>query len=386
VKAPSSRHFGDKGIAPEFSPYQPCCELDSAAVTAADQITVLNGTIDSTVGAADLIDNDPDVTDPTIVTADIAADNGIVHAIDRVLLPLDVQTIDDLVNDGAGPDADGSDFDLLAAALSATGLSAVTSDPGQSLTVFAPTDAAFIGLAQSLGYNGSDEAGAIVYIIDVATVLGQGNPLPVIEDILLYHVVNGVLDSGDVVAADGTSITTALGADVGIALPELVDASNDFADPQLILTDLDNYVVNGIVHAIDGVLLPVNLDASTGISVGSDGADKVKGGKGVDLINAKAGNDKINGGKGADQIIAGAGNDKISGGKDADSFIFSDGDGADVIKDFGQDDRIVITSSAFELEDLGRNRWEITYGESDSIIVIGKGQVDIEVQIDLLVA
>jgi serralysin len=68
--------------------------LDSVAVTAADEITVLNGTIDSTIGAADLIDEDPDITDPAITVPDVPADNGIIHVIDRLLLPLNVQTID----------------------------------------------------------------------------------------------------------------------------------------------------------------------------------------------------------------------------------------------------------------------------------------------------
>ena len=37
-----------------------------------------------------LIDNDPDLRDPRIVFADIQASNGVAHAIDRVLLPINV--------------------------------------------------------------------------------------------------------------------------------------------------------------------------------------------------------------------------------------------------------------------------------------------------------
>ena len=394
--------------------------LDADAVTAADEITVLNGTIDSTIGVADLIDNDPDITDPMITAANIPADNGIVHVIDRLLLPLDIQTIDDLLDDGTGPDADNSDFDLLDIALDATGLNAVTADPGQSLTVFAPTDAAFIGLAQSLGYGGSDEAGAIGYILDVATVLGQGNPLPVIEDILLYHVVNGALDSSDVVAADGTSLATALGTDIDLALPSLIDAADDFADPQLIAAGLDNYAVNGIVHAIDGVLLPIDLSADTGIFIGTDGSEEIDGTSGGDLINAKdgddyilagngddialggagndevngeagndtllggAGNDEVKGASGDDQITGGTGNDTLWGGGGSDSFLFADGDGDDTIKGFTQDDLIVIASDSYEVAELKGNKWLISYGDGDSIHVMGNANVDIEAQIDLM--
>ena len=37
-----------------------------------------------------LIDNEPDLLDPTVVFGDIPASNGVAHAIDRVLLPADL--------------------------------------------------------------------------------------------------------------------------------------------------------------------------------------------------------------------------------------------------------------------------------------------------------
>ena len=37
-----------------------------------------------------LVDKDPDLRDPKVVVANIRASNGIAHAIDRVLLPIDV--------------------------------------------------------------------------------------------------------------------------------------------------------------------------------------------------------------------------------------------------------------------------------------------------------
>lgn len=396
--------------------------LNSGDVTAAPEISVLNGTIGSTAGAADLIDADPDVTDPAITTPDVPADNGIIHIIDRILLPLDVETIDDILDDGSGPDSDGSDFDLLAAALSAVGLDAVTSDPGQEITVFAPTDAAFIELAQTLGYGGSDEAGALGYIIDVAAVLGFGDPLAVIEDILLYHVVAGAQDSAAVVAEDGGSLASLLGPSIGVEIPDLVDAATDFADPSLILDRLDDYAVNGIVHAIDGVLLPVDLDASSGIFVGTGSSEKIRGTNGDDLINAKDGNDKIRAGNGDDIVLGGDGNDNINGasgddtllggsgddklkgasgddditgglghdimwgGGGNDTFFFAVGDGKDMIRGFTHDDAIVIDAESYEVTQLKGNTWLLTYGETDSILIKGNAKVNIEDQVDLLMA
>ena len=396
--------------------------LTSGDVTSATEIPVLNGTIGSIAGIADLIDADPDVTDPMITAANVPADNGIIHIIDRILLPVDVQTIDDLVDDGMGPDADNSDYDLLAAALSATGLDAVTSDPSQEITVFAPTDEAFVALAQSLGFTGSDEAGALTYILDVAEVLGQGDPLAVIEDILLYHVISGAQDSSGVIAADGDSLPTLLGPDLGVDIPNLVDAASDFADPSLILDRLDTYAVNGIVHAIDGVLLPVDLDAETGIFIGTDASEEIEGTSVADLINGKdgddhilagngddialgglgndevngeagndillggAGNDSVKGASGDDQITGGTGHDMLWGGGGDDTFFFAAGDGTDEIRGFTQDDRIVIEAESYAVTELKGTSWLISYGEGDSILVKGNAKVDIDGQIDLMMA
>jgi Ca2+-binding RTX toxin-like protein len=244
----------------------------------------------------------------------------------------------------------------------------------------------------------------------------------VIEDILLYHVVAGVQDSAAVIVEDGGSLATLLGTSIGVAVPDLVDAAKDFPDPSLILDRLDDYAVNGIVHAIDGVLLPVDLDASTGIFVGTDSSEKIKGTKGDDLINAKDGNDKIRAGNGNDIVLGGDGKDNINGasGDDAllggsgddklkgasgddditgglghdmmwggggnDTFFFAVGDGKDMIRGFTDDDAIVIYAESYEVTELKGNTWLLTYGETDSILIKGNAKVDIEDQVDLLMA
>lgn len=48
------------------------------------------------------------------------------------------------------------------------------------LTVFAPNDRAFIRLANDLGYEGSDETGAFDAIVQTLTLLGNGDPLPLL--------------------------------------------------------------------------------------------------------------------------------------------------------------------------------------------------------------
>ncbi len=305
-----------------------------------------------------------------------------------------------------------SDFDLLEAALVTAGLDPVLDDPAADLTVFAPTDAAFLGLAQTLGYTGSSETDAFTYIVEALTLLSGGtDPVPLLSDILLYHVAEGSLFAADVLAAN--SIPTLLGADVGVDGTTLVDGDPDLADPTLIATDID--AVNGVVHVIDGVLIPVDLLASDGsddvdfiiatdrsdhISVGRDndlvdangGNDKVNGGGGNDVILGGTGNDDLKGmqgndtlrgedghddlrgGQGMDLIAGGTGNDDLTGGKGADVFLFAAGDDKDVIEDFrnGQD-RIDLTAYGFDGYHDFRAKADVYAHEKSVIIDLGHG-------------
>ncbi|MEM7555450.1 MAG: fasciclin domain-containing protein, partial [Cyanobacteria bacterium P01_A01_bin.84] len=95
---------------------------------------------------------------------------------------------------GEGFDKNSSDFDILLEALKTTSLVEALDDKNADLSVFAPTDAAFIKLAQDFGYKGTDEAEAFDAIASTLTELGNGDPLPLLRDILLYHVSPGAKD------------------------------------------------------------------------------------------------------------------------------------------------------------------------------------------------
>src|SRR5437660_381857 len=83
------------------------------------------------------------VNGSNIVIADVAASNGVIHAIDTVLTPpsLAAQTIVDTA-------VAAGHFTTLVKLLQATGLDSVLQGAGP-FTVFAPTDAAFAKLPQS---------------------------------------------------------------------------------------------------------------------------------------------------------------------------------------------------------------------------------------------
>jgi uncharacterized surface protein with fasciclin (FAS1) repeats/BMFP domain-containing protein YqiC len=154
------------------------------------------------------------VDDAKVKTADVVAENGVIHVIDRILLP----PKDDLV---ATAIAAGM-FTQLAGALTSADL--VTTLQGKGpFTVFAPTDAAFAKLA--------------------AVPTGEA-----LKNVLLYHVVAGAVGSGDLKAGpvptqlSGKSVTVSLTGGVTI---------NDAK-----VTTANVLAKNGVIHVVDTVLVP----------------------------------------------------------------------------------------------------------------------------------
>ncbi|MEM9262983.1 MAG: fasciclin domain-containing protein [Pseudomonadota bacterium] len=279
-----------------------------------------------------LVDNEPDVANPTIVIPDIDASNGVIQAIDRVLLPLDIpgnegpaptDTLTGIVAASGGVfDNNNADFDILLNAVQAAGLAGALDDPHADLTVFAPTDAAFIDLAQTLGFEGHDEGEAFAYIVEALKLLsGGGDPIPLLTNILLYHVAPESFSSDEVLTAD--EIATLLGANIGVDGLTLVDNDPDLDDPQIVDTDI--VATNGIAHVIDGVLIPADIlngdggRGSVDFEIGDDGHDQFRTGDNTDFVSGLGGNDEIRLGKGNDVGLGGDGNDELRGGRGDDT-------------------------------------------------------------------
>ncbi|MEM9060739.1 MAG: fasciclin domain-containing protein [Pseudomonadota bacterium] len=317
--------------------------LDAAAVTSAASISTLSTGNAIVPDVPVLQDLEPDLINPSLIDTDITADNGILHVIDRVLLPLDipgndVPSITGLVAaSGDGPDDDNTDFDLLLAAVQTALLADVLDTDGLDATVFAPTDAAFIALAQDLGFTGSDEAGALTAIVDTLTALGGGNPLPLLSGILLYHVSAGAKQLSQV--AGLTEVETLQGGTFGVSGTFLVDNEPDLADPALIATDIQTS--NGIVHAIDRVLLPVDIPASNGA-----------GGQ-VILFGDPINGGRISGGADNDLLFGATALDDLRGNAGGDLFAMLDDGVRDIIRDFEIGvDQIDVSAFADSIDDL----------------------------------
>ncbi len=156
---------------------------------------------------------------------------------------------------GGSFDRNHFDYDILLNAVKTAGLVDALNDPNASLTVFAPNDAAFIRTAQSLGYEGRSESGAWDFLVGALTKLGNGNPVPVLKTVLLYHVTPGEYSLRDVISA--SELPTLAGPTIGVHRLQLIDKDPDIPDARVRIPN--TRAANGVIHTISRVLLPVNI-------------------------------------------------------------------------------------------------------------------------------
>jgi transforming growth factor-beta-induced protein len=158
----------------------------------------------------------------------VMADNGVIHVIDKVILPLSIKG--HAVANGA--------FSSLVSAVEKAELAQTLDSDEVLLTVFAPVNAAFAQLLTNLGVTLGD--------------LTSTDLTP----ILLYHVLDGVIPSSAVSSGYFPTLATAFEQNVSLG----ISASNG-----VVLNGTSNVVVvdvvatNGVIHAIDKVLLQPNI-------------------------------------------------------------------------------------------------------------------------------
>ena len=148
-----------------------------------------------------------------------------------------------------GPDANPYDFDLLIAAVTATGLAPVLDDESQRFTVFAPNDRAFARLVADL--SGSRPASEQATLDAVLATFSADQ----IKNVLLYHVVAG-RKLGPLQVLLAGSLTMANGGTVKPRGLTLRDETPALRDPRLLLYGLNLQATNGVIHTIDRVLVP----------------------------------------------------------------------------------------------------------------------------------
>lgn len=169
-----------------------------------------------------------------VTTADVEATNGVIHVIDKVLVPssfkLEPEPEMDIVDIALG----NEDFSMLVSLLQKAELVETLQSDGP-FTVFAPTNAAFEELLMALD-------------ITPAELMAQ----PELAKVLLYHVVPGKVMSTDL--SNGMSAGTAEGSSIMIDLSNgvMINSSN------VIAADIE--ASNGVVHVIDSVLVPPTFE------------------------------------------------------------------------------------------------------------------------------
>jgi transforming growth factor-beta-induced protein len=172
--------------------------------------------------------------DANVLYANIRALNGVIHVIDKVLLP----PSQSLVDIAAGNPA----FSILVSAVQAAGLDGVLATGGP-FTVFAPTNDAFVALLAELKLNSVEEL--------IAAIGG----VPGLKKVLLYHVVDGRVYSSDLPAGP-LQVTSLEGGKftINASVLKITDAND--RDAGLVPSLLNIQGNNGVIHVIDRVILP----------------------------------------------------------------------------------------------------------------------------------
>lgn len=128
-------------------------------------------------------------------------------------------------------------FTTLATALQAAGLVDTLKGPGP-FTVFAPTDDAFKKLPDGT----------------VNELLKE--PQGRLAEILKYHVVSGEVPASEVVKLNGQKVKTVQGAELTVEVDGSKVVLVDSAGNRINVTKTDVQASNGVIHVIDGVLMP----------------------------------------------------------------------------------------------------------------------------------
>lgn len=176
-----------------------------------------------------------------IVATDIDATNGVIHVLDRVILPADKTIV--------GLAASLPQFSTLVAAVQFASIDgdlvAALSSPG-TFTVFAPTNAAFDALARELTHNPQASAAALL--------VPENRDL--LRAVLQYHVLGARVLLAEVPIGSPIDPVLAGNATFVIAPQGNAVLITDSRQRKSTIVATDVFASNGVVHAIDRVILP----------------------------------------------------------------------------------------------------------------------------------
>ncbi len=198
--------------------------------------------------------SDASYTDANIILTDVQGVNGIVHGVDKVLLPEAVfQSVLSATLNLVERTSDRG-FAAFAAAAAKVSLSVDLSS--DELTAFIPNDDAFVALFATIdNYNSLDD-------------FTTQDDLDALKALLEYHLYAGSLmtssftDGGTITTVNGDDFTVDLSGDDARLRPSLADAI-----PSTIVNS-NIGATNGVIHEINRVLVPGGLAGALGIDTG----------------------------------------------------------------------------------------------------------------------
>ena len=171
---------------------------------------------------------DADLTTAHVVQANVPADNGVIHAIDKVLVPPGVLNIVQMAQLNPA-------FSSLVGAVVSTNLTGALSGPGP-FTVFAPVNAAFA--AAPSGLTTAQLTSVLLYHVIPAQVLSTQIP---------FGTPVATLDTTSLAGATVPAETITINSNLTIT-------DTTAAPAGIVATDVR--ASNGVIHVIDKVLIP----------------------------------------------------------------------------------------------------------------------------------
>ena len=165
-----------------------------------------------------------------VLTLALATLGGIAFSSTAGAQDPDCQTIVEIASDNP-------DFSTLVTAVTEAGLVETLNGDGP-FTVFAPSDDAFAALPEGT--------------LDTLLADPEGSLAP----ILTYHVISGEVKAADVVGMDGQTVTTVNGASLTVNVDGENVSLTDAAGNTVNVVATDVAADNGVIHVIDGVLMP----------------------------------------------------------------------------------------------------------------------------------
>ena len=188
-----------------------------------------------------------------IVATDVPFDGGVVHVIDKVLMP-ETRSITKLA-------VETDELKTLVVAVQAAGLTSQFGGDSGPWTVFAPVDSAFAKLPKGT----------------IDSLLKRSNRRA-LTDILGLHVVPGRIAARDLLAKK--QLSTFLGEPIGV---KLVDRKLEVGGARVVAADIQ--AKNGVVHLIDTVI----TEPLGGRKTADSGELKPRGAASVDASKAAMG-------------------------------------------------------------------------------------------------